>query len=422
LPHGKTEKLQNGGKAMAIKITEKVTTMISKLEKVLSYKPKSIKPEESKEDNFWKPKSNTNVWTIYQRAAEQGWADNPYVNKRIIENCYYACKFAINVKRKRWPELEKFIEDNNFFIEKEFPGDFKAYLKNLEITNWVNFEQAVISYLVKEIKENKAHVHLDKKIHLLQLLEAYLINNPHVKKVFLKLVRVMFLKVSKKIQSYVSPQGAYSSELNERKHHQIELIRLIYDNFEKTDKSIDKAILGRVQTLINYAKIMERRNSNNIDCADWRLSLDDQCSLETFKDYAIKFKNNNWKELEDLLFGDVEQRYGIMLHWHIYSDKRMPEELEEYIFSCLTTRTKTIYDQYNADRNVIIIDSWNYRAWSFPKSSLINKLLYYVEKCVKNRCKGFEEFALTFENDQIFNRYLVVLKSLIKSGQKMSQL
>lgn len=402
---------------MTIKITDKVNRMISDLDKVLRYKPKTLKTvnDETGQTIFWKPRSNTNTWTIYARAAETGQTNNPYINERLLQDNHYAYRFAINVKRERWPELEKVAEDKNFYLENSEPSMLQNYIIELEVTNWTKFEEAFIEYFKTTIEADTI-LELEDRIDAIDLFSDYVKNNKHVKPQLLKAIKTVLCKCAELIKNM--PQDSYTS-----KKLVSQIIDLFVLNFDQTTKISDRVVIELVKCEIKDRSEEERDNFHCLDKADWRLSLNSFNWTGGVTSYLKKFKPNGWKELEDILFGNIEERYGLYIFYHIETEKLIPKEFEEMVFFSMAKYLKEMYQWGSRNSSSIqFVRRWNYRYEAeINRSITVDSLMEYITDVVKDRCKGFESFMLILEAESAFKKYLDILKTFVKEGKELSQ-
>lgn len=401
----------------------KVCKMVEKLEQTLKYKPKKIftDPVKSKE---WKPRTNTSIYTLYQIVKEnpQLIKNNRHVKERFLASIPYAVTCCCEVTHERWDELEQKMIDANFFSTSEGDLNFNrlsTYVSALKIKNWAELENFFTEYFSQEILLDNKNNNNKKYEKVLGLAACYLNQNPHTLEIFLNASKKYIIRTLMKSKSVENNSENFFNYGNPYTDLEKCCLSFYIEHMKEADKIFEILVLQ------NFKKFFElkKRTSTGIEASEDINKV--ESAFKKINKYSKKFKEQNWKELNDLVDEYIDSLPEFVLVKAISEEKAFDEVKEQKVFEALGQKIVAAREVYAAERAARAagriqhsyyhdtepdtwVDNSNYM--------LMHSIFNYVEDVVKNRCRAAEFFYINLNSSKWFDQYLGFLKETIKAG------
>jgi hypothetical protein len=402
-------------------LTEESLNAINEIEKAISYKPKKIKPrEETPPSRHFKPRSDTSIWNIYRHAAEEKITDNPYYEERFLDgnSAYWGVRYAVNIKRSRWPELETKLISN--FLENV--GDTDDYVIGLEIEDWPEIEILVEEYLRKNLEtilENDAAVlNFLKESLRYSAKDVFKLITAYKKENLIRLGEEFCKELLTRILAIYRTEAYLNAEIEEY----CSIIINKYVNLVSAPSELIE------EYLINNFKITLENEEAKYNSA--LTSFDNSIThcwhmfkLTPIVKYWNLIKNKNWPEFKELINSCATRLPSAVFYICTELELKISKDLEERSLNNLIPFIQSGIAQENI--NILQIQSrWGHRGnpagWGLCQSLLLT-ITEYMREVSKDRMPGFENLIIKTSLKGPLKEYCSVVKQLVKEGNTMSK-
>lgn len=412
------------------------------------YKPREIIPEEIP-DTLYRPAKNAESYAVLKQMLVSGINDNIYTDAFFLKepSSYSTYKYAVSVKRKRWPEFETAMlkQYKAYTNNLEFPHHnvfeyFKNYIEAFVTTveNWPELEEQIAShiaelktkldcnlFLVSNFKtEERQNVDallaefsfqikdIGAWLHLAAICKTSIKLKTIITEFMLKVFYVLdILNFSRRVPTT-------NEELEIRLLNVKEGALKVYTVFmAEQNLEIDRFAVDLIkQHLTESTKLHEEVEGHVGDL--WDLASIHGMGWSCLQSWIVQAKY--WELRETSFLDDLVRKYGIgalTLLFTVYFvfKKPMPKDIEKIV-----TGTELIS---------LIVKSTNSSNKSRFIYSLFNQIVTYIEKAKKDRILGIEGMLLcdeVWENTYgtralVTKMYVQAIKKLAKTGHPISK-
>jgi hypothetical protein len=416
--------------------------LIDMIEKAVNFKPKKIKEREEKPDNeHFKPRSDTGIWSIYHSAALDATTDNPYYEERFLEaDSYWGVKYATKVKRCRWDKLEEKLLTK---LEKENDEGYdcleqiRTYIERLKIVSAVKFEELVkqkLNSLVdcfekvveKTIKDGVLTAYnsddermwsTNKIVLCLKCLAAFDSSNEDIRQ-FGKTIceRIVELGMSVIDPSVTSIRNV---AVKQEVISNLESVVSVYCSLTKTvSETVEKFLLTACAFRFEQHK---QRYSPDVPLHE----LSDRSTVPFLiaADYFNLVKSRDWPEIIELILKNVSEAPHVAFEICMHFKLKMPVELSEKIFEMLTDNLMAAIEKHKRDSEEYE-RRYGHRYW-VPKyygcGSEFYKIIKYIDEILKDRSIAFEKLLVKGNVTAVVKDYCKAIKNLAREGNVISK-